>query len=27
MRKYKFAIICPVALFMEFVPVPPEHEK
>jgi hypothetical protein len=27
MQKYKFDGTCPDALIVEFVPVPPEHEK
>jgi hypothetical protein len=27
MKKYKFGVMCPSALFMEYVSVPPEHEK
>jgi hypothetical protein len=26
-QKYKFDIICPGAFFVEFLPVPLEHEK
>ena len=27
MRKHKFSVTCPVVLFVESEPVPPEHEK
>jgi hypothetical protein len=27
MQKHKFSVTCPRALFLESVPVPPEHEK
>jgi hypothetical protein len=27
MRKHKFGVMCPGALFMEITPGPPEHEK
>jgi hypothetical protein len=26
-KKQMFSITCPVALFMEYIPGPPEHEK
>jgi hypothetical protein len=26
MQKHKFAIMCPSVLFVEPIPVPPEHE-
>jgi hypothetical protein len=27
MQKHNFGLTCPVALFVEFILVPPEHEK
>jgi hypothetical protein len=27
MQKHKFGITCPGALFVDSIPVPPEHEK
>jgi hypothetical protein len=27
MQKHKFGVMCPDALFVESIPVPPEYEK